>query len=79
MYDKKTLLLAQVLITFMMAASMSGIMSLLVLGPTAQWLHAWPGQFVMAWPIAFVLTLFVSRLGFGLAVRICGRKPIASE
>ncbi len=79
MYDKKTLLLAQVFITFMMAASMSGIMSLLALGPTSQWLHAWPGQFAMAWPIAFVLTMVVSRLGFGLAVRIRGRKPIAGE
>ena len=79
MYDKKTLLLAQVFITFRMAASMSGLMSLLALGPTSQWLHAWPGQFAMAWPIAFVLTMVVSRLGFGLAVRIRGRKPIAGE
>jgi len=79
MYDKKTLLLAQVFITFMMAASMSGIMSLLALGPTSQWLHAWPGQFAMAWPIAFVLTLFVSRAGFGLAVRICGKKRVGAE
>lgn len=79
MYDKKTLLLAQVFITFMMAASMSGIMSLLVLGPTSQWLHAWPGQFATAWPIAFVLTMFTSKIGFGLAVRICGRNAIAGE
>ena len=79
MYDKKTLLLAQVFITFMMAASMSGIMSLLALGPTSQWLHVWPRQFAIAWPIAFVLTMVVSRLGFGLAVRICARKRVAGD
>lgn len=70
MPDRKTLLLAQVLITFMMAASMSGIMSMIALGPTAEWLHAWPRQFLIAWPIAFVLTLVVSRIAFGIAGRV---------
>lgn len=79
MLDKKTLLLAQVLITFMMALSMSGIMSLIAMGPTAEWLRAWPWQFITAWPIAFVLTMFVSRIAFGLAVLICGKKPVAAE
>ena len=79
MLDKKTLMLAQIFMTFMMAFSMSGIMSLIALGPTAEWLHVWPRQFAMAWPIAFVLTMFVSRIGFGLAVRIRGRKPILGE
>jgi len=36
MQDKKLLLLAQAAITMMMAFSMSGIMSLIALGPTAQ-------------------------------------------
>ncbi|MBW8300219.1 MAG: DUF2798 domain-containing protein [Hydrogenophaga sp.] len=79
MYDKKTLLLAQVLITFMMATSVSGIMSVLALGPTLEWLQAWPRLMATAWPIAFVLTMFVSKIGFGLAARICGRKPVAGE
>ncbi|WMT87630.1 DUF2798 domain-containing protein [Pelagibacterium sp. 26DY04] len=70
MTDKKTLLLAQIFITFMMALSMSGIMSLLQLGATAQWLTIWPRQFIIAWPIAFVLTMVISRLGFALAHRI---------
>ena len=72
MTNRKTLLLAQALITLIMAASMSGIMSLIALGPTAEWLEAWPRQFVMAWPIAFVLTLFVSRLAFAIAIRVTG-------
>lgn len=74
MPDKKTLLLAQVLITFMMAASMSGLMSMIALGPTTEWLHAWPRQFLIAWPIAFVLTLVVSRIAFGIAGRVMGRR-----
>lgn len=71
--DRKTLLLAQVLITFMMALSMSGIMSFIALGPTAYWLSVWPQQFIVAWPIAFVLTLFVSKFGFALSFMIMGR------
>jgi hypothetical protein len=75
MPDKKTLLLAQLLITLMMAFSMSGIMSLIAMGPTEEWLHAWPGQFIMAWPIAFILTFFVSRIAFGIARKVFGKHP----
>jgi sulfite exporter TauE/SafE len=70
MNEKKTLLIAQLCITCMMAFSMSGIMGLLVMGPTAEWLHAWPRQFITAWPIAFILTLFVGRIGFAIAHRV---------
>jgi hypothetical protein len=72
MINRKTLLFAQLMITMMMAASMSGIMSMIALGPTLEWLHAWPRQFIIAWPIAFVLTLFVSRIAFGIAGRVFG-------
>ena len=75
MHDRKTLLFAQLLITLMMAASMSGIMSMIALGPTAEWLHAWPKQFIIAWPIAFVLTLFVSRIAFSIAARVMSKRP----
>lgn len=75
MTDKKTLLLAQVFITLMMASSMSGIMSLIAMGPTREWLAAWPRQFAIAWPIAFCLTLVASRLGFALAGRITRPRP----
>jgi hypothetical protein len=68
--DKRTLLIAQVFITLMMAGLMSGIMGLIVLGPSAEWLHAWPRQFITAWPIAFGLTFVVSPIAFGLAIRI---------
>lgn len=75
MNDRKSLLFAQLLITLMMAASMSGIMSMIALGPTLEWLHAWPRQFIIAWPIAFVLTLFVSRIAFGIASHLFSKRP----
>ena len=59
---KKTVILAQLFISFMMAASMSGIMGFMALGPTAIWLQAWPRQFITAWPIAFVLSMAASRI-----------------
>lgn len=62
--DPKTLLLAQVFITFFMALSMSGIMSVIHMGPTMVWLKTWPIEFIIAWPIALALTQVFSRLGF---------------
>ena len=73
MSEKKTLLIAQVFMTFMMAFLMSGILSFIQMGPTADWLDFWPRQFVIAWPIAFCLTLFVSKIAFGLAYKIARR------
>ena len=70
----KILLLAQFLISFMMAALMSGIMSLIALGPTVEWLHGWPREFITAWPIAFVLSLLTSRMAFAIAHRVLGKQ-----
>jgi Protein of unknown function (DUF2798). len=55
--DKRTILISQLVMTFMMAFSMSAIMLLIAVGPTAAWLQIWPKQFLIAWPIAFVMTL----------------------
>jgi hypothetical protein len=68
--DKKTLLIGQVLMTFLMALSMSGILSAIMMGLTAEWLAHWPQQFIIAWPIAFVMTLIWSRVAFPLAGRL---------
>ena len=54
--DKKTIFLSQLLMTFMMALSMSGIMAWVSLGPAVFTVKIWLGQFIVAWPIAFVLT-----------------------
>lgn len=44
--------------TFLMASLMSGIMGLIIVGPSMEWLASWPKQFIIAWPIAFALTMF---------------------
>lgn len=56
--SKKYILVAQIFMTFIMAALMSGIMGIIIMGPTMEWLAAWPKQFIVAWPIAFILTMF---------------------
>lgn len=68
--DKKTLLIAQILLTFLMALSMSGIMSALQLGLTKEWLDVWPEQFLIAWPIAFIMTQGATRIAFPVAMRL---------
>lgn len=68
--DKKTLIIAQLIITCLMAFSMSGIMSAIAMGLTKEWLHAWPLQFIIAWPIAFMMTQIVSRIAFPLAGKL---------
>lgn len=65
--DKKTLIIAQILLTCMMAFCMSGTMILLSLGLFEGFFTFWMQQFLMAWPIAFVFTQGVSRIAFPLA------------
>ncbi|AYE88331.1 hypothetical protein B5M07_19130 (plasmid) [Sulfitobacter sp. D7] len=67
--NRKTLILAQILITFMMAVLISGTMPLLIVGLTMEWLLAWPWQALTAWPIAFVFTQFTTPLAFAIANR----------
>lgn len=76
--QKKTLIVAQVFISMLMAILMSGIMGLFALGPTEAWLHAWPRAFIIAWPIAFCLSFPVARVAFGLATRLTVRRPAAN-
>ncbi|UYV38194.1 DUF2798 domain-containing protein [Rhodobacteraceae bacterium D3-12] len=64
--QKKTMILTQIIMTFMMATAMSGIMSFIALGPTALWLSTWPRTALIAWPIAFVL----GAIAFPLSARI---------
>lgn len=54
--SKKTIILTQILMTLLMALSMSGIMALIALGPVPGFLKIWLGNFIIAWPIALVLT-----------------------
>lgn len=70
MPNKKTLLVAQLFITLMMAFSMSGIMSLIILGPTLFKVDTWMSTFIMAWPIAFCLSIPVGKIAFAIAGRL---------
>lgn len=71
--DKRTALLAQVVMTFLMALTMSGIMSLIAMGPTIEWLARWPLSFITAWPIAFILTMVAWPLSMKTAIRLTSR------
>lgn len=70
MQNKKIIIIAQVLISFMMALLMSGIFSFINLGFTELWIKTWLSNFIVAWPIAFILSLFVSALAFKLSENI---------
>lgn len=65
--SRKHVLLSQVFMTFLMAASMSGLMGLIIAGPSWEWLTHWPLQFLIAWPIAFALTMVAWPLSMKLA------------
>lgn len=74
----RTIIIAQLLISFKMAFLMTGIFSFLPMGLTLEWLKAWAEHFIVAWAIAFVLSLFVSRSSFSIAMRLTQKKS-ASE
>jgi len=69
-FSNKTVLVGQALISFMMALLMTGFFSFLELGPTAVWLDMWWRSFVAAWPVAFCLSVPVSKLAFTVAIRL---------
>lgn len=73
MLDTKTVILAQVFISFLMALLMSGFMGFLHLGPTLVWLVEWRNAFFIAWPVAFLLSLGVGPVSFKLAATVMGR------
>lgn len=73
--SKKAVLISQLLMTFMMALSMSGIMSLIELGPTRNWLSFWPREFAIAWPTAFILTMIAWPAALTLTGVIAKEKP----
>lgn len=70
--NPKTIIIAQFFISGMMAFMMTGFFGFLHLGLTSEWLREWAGSFVIAWPVAFVLSLAVGKVGFMIATRITG-------
>lgn len=75
--SKKFLLVAQVFMPFIMAAIMSAVMGLIAAGPTLEWLANWPISFVIAWPIAFLLTMVAWPVSLTLATLVS--KPRSAE
>lgn len=66
----KTVILAQVFISGMMATLMSGFMSLIYGGYTATFLNNWGHSILIAWPVAFCFSLAVGPLAFKLAHKL---------
>lgn len=65
---KKTTVVLQLLMTFMMATVMSGIMGFVNAGPA--FLSHWALSVLIAWPIAFLVTQVVTPIAFKLAFMI---------
>jgi len=66
--QRRTLIIAQLLISFKMALLMTGIFSFIPMGLSMEWLKTWAEHFITAWPIAFVLSMLVSRSSFSMAM-----------
>lgn len=70
MPDTRTVLIAQALISMMMAFLMTGIFSFLAMGLDPALPGRWFRHFITAWPIAFCLSIPVSRFAFDLTFRL---------
>lgn len=70
----KTVFVAQIFITFFMALTMSGTLTLINMGFINGFFATWLRMFLTAWPIAFIYTQFVSPLAFFLAGKVTGGK-----
>ncbi|MFC0248082.1 DUF2798 domain-containing protein [Citricoccus parietis] len=74
--SKKHVFLSQVFMTFIMAATMSGLLGMIFSGgPSMEWLTLWPRQFIIAWPIAFILTMFAWPASMALAGKALRPRP----
>jgi hypothetical protein len=73
MLSFKTVIVAQLLISCMMALSMIGIFTFHELGFTHAALNQWLSSFIVAWPIAFLLSMVISRIAFAISTRLTVR------
>ena len=68
MLPKKTTLVLQLAMTFMMALTMSLTIGLIHGG--LDFLQQWPITFITAWPIAFIYTRIINPIAFKIAFKI---------
>lgn len=71
--EKRTIILAQVFISCMMALLMTFLFSILPFGLMPGWFGTWMAHWLTAWPVAFLLSLGVGPLAFALAFRVMHR------
>jgi membrane-associated PAP2 superfamily phosphatase len=67
MLPKKTTLVLQLAMTFMMALTMSGTLGFIFNG--ADFVSHWPQTFIIAWPIAFIYTRIINPIAFKIAFK----------
>lgn len=72
--NKKTIIIAQILISFLMALSMTGIFTFFQFGFSFNIIGEWLSRFIIAWPIAFILSIPIGKLSFKLANKISNLK-----
>ncbi|WP_158541595.1 DUF2798 domain-containing protein [Pelagibacterium lacus] len=65
---KKTTLVLQIAMTFMMALAMSGTLGFISLG--WEFGGLWLQTFLIAWPIAFIYTRIINPIAFKIAFKI---------
>ncbi|MBJ6986193.1 MULTISPECIES: DUF2798 domain-containing protein [unclassified Devosia] len=67
MLPKKTTLVLQLSMTFMMAFVMSGSLGFITAG--TDFLSHWPKMFFIAWPLAFIWTRIINPIAFKIAFK----------
>lgn len=70
MQSKKFVLVAQCIITGMMACLMTGIFSLMHFGLSVESAKGWISTFVVSWPLAFALSTVIAPLGIKITSAI---------
>ncbi|MEF2230074.1 MAG: DUF2798 domain-containing protein [Pseudodesulfovibrio sp.] len=72
-FEQRAKLVNAVLMSGFMALIMSGCLSLINFGPTPEWLRSWGRSFLLAWPLALVLSLSFGSLLMRLSHRLVRR------
>lgn len=68
--EKRTHLVFGILLSGFMAAIFAGLMPLLALGFTVEWLFAWGKGFLVGWPLGFGVVSLVNKPFMRLAVQL---------
>ncbi len=67
--SKKKQIITGILMTTVMALTLSGFFSLIYMGFTLEWVGVWARNFAMGWPVGFIVSLIAA----GPVQRLAGR------